>query len=129
MITTGCCCFAWCRTKRNPDITVSDEPKTTKTSPRSTSAYAASTRGLRHRLAEEHHIGLEPPAAAQTTDQPKLLPVPRYRITVRPQLGMLQNRRLVELRVRTRATDAAVRCARSDPRSPGRRRWRYRHAG
>src|SRR6185437_7714744 len=46
MITTGCRSRAWWRTKRNPDITVSDEPRTTNTSACSTRAYAASTRAF-----------------------------------------------------------------------------------
>ena len=99
MITTGCCSRAWWRTKRNPDITVSDEPSTTNTSACVNEGVRGLDPSLRHRFTEEDHVGFEPTVALQTTDQAKLLPVPGNRVTVGPELGMLKHRRLVELRI------------------------------
>ena len=120
MITTGCCSRALWRTKRNPDITVSDEPRTTKTSARSTRAYAASTRAFGTDSPKNTTSGLSRPPHCRQPTKLKLLPVPGDRVTVRPELGMLKHRRLVELRICVGQPTLQFGAEPSDLRSPGR---------
>ena len=89
--------LALCRTKRSPDITVSDEPSTTSTSAASTSAYAASTRGLGTDSPKNTTSGFSrPPHASQLA---RMKSASRHDgIAVGPQLGVLQDRQIVQLR-------------------------------
>ena len=90
MITTGRPALALCRTKRRPDITVSEEPKHHEhlggVDVRVRPVYPFP----RHRLAEEDDVRLERSAAAVTVREHELRPALHHGVAVRPQLGVLQ---------------------------------------
>ena len=129
MITTGRPALALCRTKRSPDITVSDEPSTTSTSAASTSAYAWSTRSRGTDSPKKTTSGFSrPPQSAQSastkSDQRSTTASPSGRSSAcssRTGGGDVG----VELGEPALHLDAAA----TWPRSPGRPRWRCRRAG
>ena len=121
------------RTNRRPDITVSDEPRTSSGSRRSTSAKQRCDPVPRHGLAEEHDVRLEQVLAAdQAADHHERRRAARRRSSASPS-GLTSSTRGAEVGLAARSRSSSAARERDVPQvrqttGPGRRAARRRRA-